>query len=378
MQRTKELESAKKSLLQANQYLQNIINLFQEPLQVLEPVLENGEIVDFRFKITNNAYAAYANAIPEDLENKNVSQFFPGYFHTSSFIKVAEVFNSGVANTWDIHYDQDGLDLHNRMSATKLRNEVVVHFTDFTEVKHLQQQLERKIEELERSNQRLEEFVHAASHDLKEPIRKIKVFTTVLKNQIADRLKENELQTFERIEKASHRMELLIEDVLRYSHVSQQPAEKEDVDINEVIKQVQEDLDLDIRQKQAVIKTGALPVVKGYKRQLNQLFQNLISNAIKYRHEDRPIEIEITAGQSNEPGGIFHLIQITDNGIGFEQQYADKIFQMFTRLHGKSEYSGSGVGLSIVKKVIENHNGIIRAESTPGQGSTFKVLIPVE
>lgn len=375
-QRTVELKNAQYSLLQANHYLQNIINLFQEPLQVLEPIVENGEIIDFCFKITNNAYSAYANVTPADLQNKKVSEFFPGYFQTSSFVKVAEVFTSGVANTWDLHYNVDGLDLHNRMSATKLDTEVVVHFTDFTEVKRLQQELESKITELERSNQHLEEFVHAASHDLKEPIRKILVFNTVLKKQLTNRLQESELATFERIEKASHRMESLINDLLLFSHVSQVPHEKEDIDLNETIKQVMEDLDLDIQQKQVIIKTNTLPVVKGYRRQLQQLFQNLISNSIKYGHSERQVEIVITAGPGNDTGQKLHLIEIADNGIGFEQHYADKIFQMFTRLHGKSEYSGSGVGLAIVKKVIENHKGAIIAESKPGHGSTFKVMLP--
>lgn len=374
--RTAELESAQDSLIRANRYLQNIINLFQEPLQVLEPLLEHNKVIDFRYKITNNAYSAYANTTPEDLQGKKVSEYFPGYFNTSSFVNIAEAFMSGKANTWDIHYDQDGLDLHNRMSATKLDNEAVVHFTDLTEVTHLQQELERKIAELERSNEHLEEFVHAASHDLKEPIRKIQVFNTLLKEQLKGRLRENEIKTFERIEKASHRMVLLIEDLLLYSHVSQVPHEKDNVDLNETLRQVLEDLDLDIQQKQATIKIATLPVVKGYKRQLQQLFQNLVSNAIKYSKEDRPVEIIIKAAVHNDSGTEYDLIQIADNGIGFEQQYADKIFQMFTRLHGRSEYSGSGVGLSIVKKIVENHKGRISAESIPGEGSTFSMLLP--
>ena len=375
-QRTEELESAHKSLLQANNYLQEVINLFKEPLQVLEPVFENDTIVDFRYKLTNAVYAAYANTTPEGLQNKKVGDVFPGYFQTSSFVNVVEVFNTGIANTWEIHYDVDGLDLYNEMSATKMGNEVEVHFTDFTKLKYLQLELLTKIEELERSNRQLEEFAHAASHDLKEPIRKIQVFTGLLKGQLSRQLKDGEVQTFERIEKSTSRMSLLVDDLLLYSHVSHIPHEKEQVDLNEVIKQVQEDLELDIQQKGATISVAQLPTIKGYKRQLQQMLQNLVSNALKYGKAAEPPQLEITAGKLKEHGRTYHVLEVKDNGIGFEQQYADKIFQIFTRLHGKHEYSGTGVGLSIVKKVVENHHGIIKVESMPGEGSTFRILLP--
>jgi light-regulated signal transduction histidine kinase (bacteriophytochrome) len=170
----------------------------------------------------------------------------------------------------------------------------------------------------------------------------------------------------------------LIDDLLLYSHVSQRPPEMEKVDLNEKVQRVLEDLELDVQEKEAIISVGKLPVVQGYRRQLQQLFQNLISNALKYSKKDVAPRIVITAKEVVEKGKSYHLVTVEDNGIGFEQEYADKIFQMFTRLHGKGEYSGTGVGLSIVKKVVENHNGFIRVESTPGEGSTFNVLLPVE
>jgi signal transduction histidine kinase len=376
--RTEELEKAQTSLIKANEYLQNIINLSKEPLQVLEPVIENGKIIDFYFKLTNKAYSAYANSSPEFLQNKKVSEFFPGYLNTSSFINNVEVFNSGIANTWDIHYYHDGLNLHNRMSATKIGNELAVYFTDFTEVKHLQQELEKKIIELERSNKYLNEFAHAASHDLKEPVRKIQFFTRSLRDQLADQLKSHEIETFERIENAANRMHILIEDLLVYSEVSQLSPEKEEVNINDIIKQVLEDLDFSIQQKKAVITISSLPILRGNKRQLQQLFQNLIGNALKYGQKEKQVQISITASVTENNGLNYHLIKITDNGIGFEQQYADKIFDIFTRLHGKSEYNGNGVGLSIVKKVVENHGGSVKAESNTNEGSTFSVLLPAE
>lgn len=377
-ERTAELEKAHQLLTEANTYLQRIINIFNTPLQVLEPVLENGETIDYRYKITNTAYAVYAAATPEKLHGKKVSEFFPGYFKTDSFKNIAETYKTGVPNTWENRYNVDGLDIFNEMSTTKMDEDVVVHFADITRLKNLQLDLQKKVHELERSNRNLEEFAYAASHDLKEPIRKIRIFTERLKTQLSKQLNENDLTTFDKIENASKRMGNLVDDLLQYSHVTHISTEMEWVDLNEKLHLVLEDLELDIQEKSAVIHLTQLPIIKGYGRQIQQLFQNLISNGLKYCKAGVAPHIQIILGSSNEGGQIYHLIVVKDNGIGFKQEHSEKIFQMFSRLHRQGDYSGTGVGLSIVKKVIENHNGIIRAESTPGEGAIFKVFLPAE
>ena len=241
--------------------------------------------------------------------------------------------------------------------------------------------------ELERSNRSLEEFAHAASHDMKEPIRKIHFFADSLKNSLSSKLTPIELRMFERMENATKRMGILIDDLLEYSHASYQPHKMEEIDLNEKIKKVLEDLELTIEEKKAVIKVDRLPKIHGFRRQIQQLFHNLISNALKYNQPNRPPEIliqaqQIKGNQTQSPmlpehlDTVFHLIEVSDKGIGFEQQNAERIFQMFQRLHGKGEYPGTGVGLSIARKVVENHNGYIWAESEPGQGTSFKVLLP--
>lgn len=376
-QRTRELESAHNSLMQANVYLQDIINLFKEPLQVLEPVVEKGHVIDFCYKLTNAAYSSYANTTPKDLQNKKVSEFFPGYFQTSSFSKISEVFQTGIAETWEIHYNVDGLNLFNQMSATKLGNEVVVHFTDFTNLKNLQLELEQKIAELEASNQLLEEFTYGASHDLKEPIRKIQIFIALLKDQLISRLKEQEAVMFNRVENTAKRMELLVDDMLVYSGLGHQAYTKESVNLNDKLGLVLEDLDLAIQQKAAVIHLSNLPTILGYRRQIQQMLQNLVSNALKYSNPSISPIIHIKSTEVIHDENPFHRLEIQDNGIGFDPRYAEKIFGMFTRLHNKDQYTGSGVGLAIVKKIVENHNGMIEAESIPGKGSTFKVWLPV-
>lgn len=388
-ERTAALQSAHERLLAANTYLQNIINVFNTPLQVLEPVMENGSVVDFIYKLTNNAYSVYANKTPEELKDKRVSHFFPGYFQTDSFKNIAEVALTGVANIWENHYAADGLDIYNEMGAVKMGNEIIVHFTDFTKLKNLQLELERKVMELERSNKNLEEFAYAASHDLKEPIRKIHFFSDRLKQSLKNKLTETDAGFFDRLEMASKRMSSLIDDLLSYSQVSLRPRSFEAVDIKQVLDIVITDLDLEIEQKHAKINIGKLCVVNGHHRQLQQAFHNLLANALKYSKPDIPPEIEIACKQikgkeisfplsNKEKEKTFWQIQVADNGIGFEQRDAERIFNVFTRLHGNAEYRGTGVGLSIVRKVIENHNGFIAAKGLSGEGSIFEIYLPLD
>lgn len=268
-----------------------------------------------------------------------------------------------------IGYVGVGLDIHEQKMTEEKLEELVEKRTE---------ELQRSNKELKRSNQNLEEFAHAASHDLKEPVRKIHFFTQQLKEQLSKYLNEVEARSFTRIENATKRMHNLIDDLLLYSHVSQRPHETESIDLNQKIQRVLEDLEISIEEKHAVITVGKLPTVNGYRRQLQQVFQNFLSNALKYSKADVTPHIEITADTAKENDRLYHVISVKDNGIGFEQQYEEKIFQMFSRLHGRHEYGGTGVGLSIAKKVIENHNGFIRVTSEPGVGSEFKVYLPAE
>ena len=190
------------------------------------------------------------------------------------------------------------------------------------------------------------------------------------------------------MEQAARRMNMLIDDLLAYSHVSKGALQLDTVDLNNKVQNVLEDLDLEIQEKKATIIVDDLPVITGHKRQMQQLFQNLIGNALKYSKPGIPPEIHIYATlvrgyeterslNGDEAQKQYHLIVVEDNGIGFEQQDAERIFNVFTRLHGNSEYRGTGVGLSIARKVIENHQGYIWAESEPAKGATFKLLLPV-
>jgi PAS domain S-box-containing protein len=388
-QRTVELLEAQKALVATITYFQNIINQFDSALAALVPIYEEDIIVDFFFKMTNDAYTLYSNLSPAAISGKRVSETFPGYYKTDAFERYVQVYQSGETQNWELHYNVDGLNVFLMITASRMNDEVVVNFTDFTELKNLQLDLMHNIEELQRSNKNLEEFAYAASHDLKEPTRKINVFSERLKDSLGERMTETEKRYFERMELASQRMSTLIDDLLTYSEVSQQSVLEETVNVRDLIDQVLHDLDLEIEQKKATFQVDELFVYTGNRRQLQQVFQNLVSNALKYSKADVPPAIAITCKiikgveidrqlHSADQAKTFYQVAVKDNGIGFEQENADRIFNVFTRLHGMAEYKGTGVGLSIVRKVIENHKGYIWAESEPGRGSTFKILLPVE
>ena len=242
-------------------------------------------------------------------------------------------------------------------------------------------------EELKRLNANLEDFAYAASHDLKEPIRKIHVFSDWLRRELDDKLSSNQRWFFERLENTSRRMQSLVEDLLAYSQATRGLGELEEVNLNRKLELVMEDLELEIQQKSARIIVGSLPTIQGSKRQIQQLFQNLVSNALKYSKADIVPEIRITSEivigkdvkkdlPADKADGKYHFISVSDNGIGFEPKDSERIFNVFTRLHGNAQFRGTGVGLSIAQKVVQNHGGAIWATSSPGVGSTFYILLP--
>ncbi len=280
-----------------------------------------------------------------------------------------------------------GFDIHDQKLTEEALKESEVELQQ--KVTERTFELQRLVEDLRKSNSNLEEFAYAASHDLKEPIRKIHLFSERIKEGMADRMSEDEKRYFNRMEGATRRMSTLIDDLLSYSQISIRPKLFEEVNLNNLLDQVLEDLDLEIEDKNAVVVVEELFTFRGHHRQLQQAFQNLVSNALKYSRTDVSPEIKIDYRKirGNETSlhlsfddqqKLFYCLSITDNGIGFEQADAERIFNVFTRLHGLAEYKGTGIGLSIVRKVIENHNGHIWAEAQPGNGAAFHILLPTD
>lgn len=326
------------------------------------------------------------DCLPE-LQTQGFREFFDGIYdsgvpvslqeHPIAFMRNGKMDNFYFNFLYEVLYDANGKVNGLLAVGVDVTLQTMARMKIEEAVEERTRELAKTNKELQRSNQNLEEFAHAASHDLKEPVRKIHIFTSQLKDQLSSQLNEGQARAFSRIENATERMGNLIDDLLLYSHVNERPIEMESVDLNKKVQNVLEDLELDIQEKGAIITVEKLPVVKGYRRQLQQLFQNLITNALKYSKAEVPPCIDIAASKVTESERPYHRIAVTDNGIGFDQEYAEKIFQMFARLHGKAQYSGTGVGLAIVKKVVQNHNGFVRVESAVGKGSVFKIYLPV-
>lgn len=256
---------------------------------------------------------------------------------------------------------------------------------DITSIKQAEFDLEMRALDLERKNNELEMFAYAASHDLQEPLRKIRAFSDRLIDKFSDELGETGKDYLGRMDNASKRMQGLIEDLLYFSRLSRSTDGFEDADLNQIIDGVRSDLEISIEQEKVVLDVAAIPKIRAVPSQLRQLFQNLISNAIKFRKADVDPHIKITGGIVSgsemetlvraDKSAEYLRISVKDNGIGFDQKYADKIFVLFQRLHGRNDYKGTGIGLAMVKKIVENHRGFIEAKGTPGAGAEFIVYL---
>ena len=245
---------------------------------------------------------------------------------------------------------------------------------------------ERRAAELARSNSELEQFASVASHDLQEPLRKIRMYAERLLKRAADTLPEEAASDVTRMHDAAERMQRLIDDLLSFARVSSRRREFEPVELSALAHEVVGDLEARIRELDAEVVIDELPVVAADRAQMSQLLQNLVSNALKFHRDGvRPrvhIRAEIVEGEpprfeGESANGRRCLIAVEDNGIGFEQKYAERIFSAFERLHGRSEYEGTGIGLSIARKIAWRHGGELTATSEPGRGSTFILTLPL-
>lgn len=248
---------------------------------------------------------------------------------------------------------------------------VVIGFEDVTERKHLEEELKETVERLGRSNDRLRQFAYAASHDLQEPLRMISSYLQLLENQYGDDLDTDAREYMDFAVDGADRMREMIDDLLAYSRIDQSDPEFEQVDCDAVLERVVSDLQVQIEETDAEIEAESLPTIVADERQLEQLVQNLVSNAIKYR-DDEPPRIAITAEQRADRWEFC----VADNGIGFDPDRSEQIFEVFQRLHHDDEYTGTGVGLSLCEKIVTHHGGSIWVESEPGEGSRFYFTLP--
>ena len=276
----------------------------------------------------------------------------------------------------------DVTDLKNAEHKLSTMNEQLEH-----KVIERTHELEQINNALEQSNSDLQQFASVASHDLQEPLRKIEMFSRIVKESIAENSNGNSDDTSHYVDKIIHssdRMRSLITDVLNYSRLSDNNSTFEMTDLNEIVKGTLEDFELTIKEKKATVEVGKLPVLPVIPGQIRQVFQNLISNSLKFSKKNVPPLIRITSQplakrsfmSMVQKDGPFYSITVADNGIGFDPQFSNNIFNLFQRLHSKDKFEGTGIGLAITKKIIEKHNGLIRADSKEDVGATFVMILP--
>ncbi|HEY0731392.1 MAG TPA: response regulator [Chitinophagaceae bacterium] len=267
---------------------------------------------------------------------------------------------------------------------TNLEREIEERKISEEKIRLLNSQLLQNNDELKAINEELDRFAYVASHDLQEPLRKIMIFSDVIAAKVNDRGDEDLLPPLSKITKASERMQKLINDLLKFSRHANSNDEYALINLNSLLSELIVDVDLEIRQKDARIIYDDLPVIWGVPSQIYQLFQNLLSNSLKFSKDSVQPVINIQSKMIEGPlisdklssTSTYHQIIIEDNGIGFDAKYADEIFVVFKRLHSYHEFEGTGIGLSICKKIIDRHHGFIKAEGKPGIGATFTITLP--
>ncbi|WP_077920717.1 ATP-binding protein [Spirosoma sp. 209] len=355
---------------------------------------ETGTLYDLRIRLVNDAAARLirkpvSQLIGDTLFNQPATlaqpELLPRCIHTVE---------TGESQRFESRISVNGIENWYDISISKLSDGLLMTFIDITAAKHHEQELNLLIENLKRSNQNLERFAYVASHDLQEPLRKIQSFGDILRSQSSPAVDDHSRELIDRMQSAASRMNTLIRDLLTFSRLSTQSQPFRTISLPEVVRDVLTDLEATIHEKQAQVEVTSLPTVLGDALQLRQVFQNLLSNALKFAKpasgQQKPhirIDCEQVPGSAVRPlpgqpiaasdtSRLFYAISVTDNGIGFDEKYLDRIFTIFQRLHTRSEYDGTGIGLTIVQKVVENHRGYISARSQPGQGATFTIYLP--
>lgn len=397
-QHISELKSAAE---QQTDMLRSVLDGSQNAIIAFESVRnENGRIVDFRYVLQNEVNRQRVGRPDEVLLGRTMLEFFPEVGSNGLLEKYIQVVETGEMQRFELEFTYQNQPGWYDYSLVRRGDGIVMTVHDKTTERQARLTVERANAELQKVNENLQQFAYVASHDLQEPLRKIRAFGDIVLQEYSPLLPERGQDMLRRMQSAADRMSGLIRDVLGLSRLTIQKQFFEPADLNEILAGVLSDLETAITETEATIDVMPLPVVNGDGVQLSQLLQNLLSNALKFRREDQPPHVRVQyerldwqsapigvlPAAAREQGQFYHAISVQDNGIGFDaDRYGERIFGAFQRLHGRSDSgrrggapSGTGIGLAIVKKVAENHGGSIMVRSREGEGATFTVLLPVD
>ena len=378
---------AEEALAEEHNLLRGVMDAMPEQVFVTD---RNG-----RFIIDNISHRLFLGVkLSSEVEGRRPSEFFPKNISTEMEQDNRAVMETGhpILNHEQLIVRKDGEVVW--IATTKVPlNDVegnclglVGVSTDISVRKEAEERLRLAAEQLRRSNTELQDFASVASHDLQEPLRKIQAFGDRLKIKCSAALGENGRDYLERMQDAARRMQILLHDLLTLSRVTSKAQPFEPVDLKKVVEDVVSDLEVNIEQTGARVEIGFLPVLDADAGQMRQLIQNLVSNAIKFHAPGVEPEVIVSAKvldnaeslAGSMPGEEICQMMIRDNGIGFDERYLDRIFQVFQRLHSRSAYEGTGIGLAVCRKIAERHGGTISAKSAEGDGATFIVTLPMK
>ena len=365
-------------------FLESILNTSKNGVIYYKAVREQSKIEDFRIDYLNTAVKDLLGIEPSLVLGKKLKEI-PSFVRQTNLIdKYIEVVETGKPQEFEEHYKTDITDRWFFVSLMKLEDGLTATFHNISQLKNYEQDLKNNIQELETSNNELEQYAYVASHDLQEPLRKIRSFGSYLQDSQNERLDEKGKMHLQKIMSAAERMSILIKDILSFSSMKRRH-EYVPTDLNVIIDGVLQDLDLLINQKNAIVKKDKLPVIETIPLQMTQLFYNLLNNSLKFIKEGGQPQIILTSRKlsdneiqqlSLDTNKTYFEIVVKDNGIGFSEEYKEQIFGLFKRLNERHIYPGSGIGLALCRKVVNNHNGIIYAHSFEGDGASFFIVLP--
>jgi len=369
---------------EARVYAESIVDTVREPLLVLD--------AERRVHTASRAFYLTFAATPEETLGRRLENLGNGEWDIPRLREQLQDLLEHGTHVEGFEVTQDFEHLGPRTMLLNARGlqrgdlptqQILLAIEDITERKRAEMLLIER-QALERTNRELQEFAYVASHDLQEPLRKIQAFGDRVASKFAAALPAEAGDYLERMRKAAARMQTLINDLLSFSRVTTQAQPFKAVDLGRVLQGVLSDLEGRIEQTRGSVEVGALPTIEADPTQMRQLLQNLIGNALKFHRPDVPPSVRVSGhllngdGTSSDvAGGATCEIVVTDNGIGFDEKYLDRVFTIFQRLHGRNEYEGTGLGLAICRKIVERHRGRITARSSPGQGAQFVVTLPV-